>query len=320
MRTAENGGKDSMDQLLDRIRESHYSMSPTHQAVAKSIIDNPRIISFLSAASVGKSIGASAATVVRFADSLGLSGYAELQRIARNALMDELSTVSQLQRAKKVSEGRSLLTQSLRADIANLENTATLISEAVFDRAVDILYSARTIHLLGLRSTFGLVHHFKFYLGWIGREANLVHPNVGEESEQIMNLEPNDACVAFSFKRYTSATIELFKELKKTGAPTIAVTDSNISPLAEIADLSLTVSVDFPAFFESRVSALSLINALFFAMALKDTERTLKFLRLHEKKWAEAKTYSSEIVYMDLKRKIAEFEKISRKGKRSVTA
>lgn len=312
MRALKKDPKDSLDQLLERIRRSYHEMSATHQAVAKYVLENPREISFLSSASVGKSIGVSAATVVRFADSLSLSGYAELQRIARNALMDELSTVSQLERTKKVSEGQSLLTQTIRADIADLEKTGALVSDEKFEKAVDLLSSARTIHLLGLRSTFGLVHDFKFYLGWIGREASLIHPSVGESVEQIMSIGPEDACLGISFKRYTSATIELFEEIKKTGASMIAMTDSDLSPLAQVADLSLTVSVDFPAFFESKVSAHSLMNALFFAISLKDTERTLKSLRQHERKWAKTRIYSSDFVYQNLDQKIAEFEKISR--------
>jgi DNA-binding MurR/RpiR family transcriptional regulator len=131
------------------------------------------------------------------------------------------------------------------------------VPEQTFSAAVDVLASARTVHLVGLRSTFGLVQHFAFYLGWIGRRASVLQPGIGDLPEQLMAVSSQDACVAFSFRRYTRDTVDIFKSARAAGARTIALTDSELSPLTEHADLAIAIPVQFPAFFESRPCSAS---------------------------------------------------------------
>jgi DNA-binding MurR/RpiR family transcriptional regulator len=170
----------------------------------------------------------------------------------------------------------------------------TTVSDATFAEAVNILASARTIHLVGLRSTLGLVHHFSWYLGWIGRSTKVLTPGIGDLPEQLMAVSPRDACVAFSFRRYTKETVEIFKAARGAGARAIAVTDSDLSPLSEHADLTLAIPVHFPAFFESRTAVLSVINALTFGIALRHRRETVESLRSHEQAWSNYGTYANE--------------------------
>ena len=176
----------------------------------------------------------------------------------------------------------------------NLEQTLDRVSEKTFAQALDILARARCIHLIGLRSTFGLVRHFESYLDWIGRKAQVLRPGIGDLPEQIMRIQPGDACIGFSFRRYTRETVEIFNAVRNAGALTIAMTDSELSPLADHADVTIVVPVHFPAFFESRVAALSIMNALVFGIALANRQQTLEALRRHEEAWSAHDTYFSE--------------------------
>ncbi|MCL4767489.1 MAG: MurR/RpiR family transcriptional regulator [Hyphomicrobiaceae bacterium] len=284
----------TISQLLDRIRQSYASMTPANQALAKYVLEHYQDLAFASVARVAKVVGASPATVVRFAEHLGLSGYTELQAICRQALRDEVNTVSQLERASVSQNPDALLSSALRADIDNLQRTMTTVTDATFAEAVAILASAPTVHLIGLRSTFGLVHQFASYLGWIGRRAKILRPSIGDLPEQLMSVSEDDACVAFSFRRYTRDTVEIFKAARRTGARTIAITDSELSPLAEHADLALAIPVQFPAFFESRTAVLCVINALVLGIALHHRAETVESLRRHEQAWSRNGTYSNE--------------------------
>jgi DNA-binding MurR/RpiR family transcriptional regulator len=232
--------------------------------------------------------------VVRFAEQLGLSGYTALQTLARQALREEVNTVSQLERASASQRPETLLSTSVKADIANLEQTLATVPEQTFAEAVDILASARIIHLLGLRSTFGLVQHFAFYLGWIGRRAHIIQPGIGDLPEQLMRVSSRDACVALSFRRYTRETVNIFRAIHNAGARTIALTDVELSPLTEHADLMLRVPVQSPSFYESRTAVLSLMNGLVFGIALRNHEDTVESLRKHELAWSQYATYSNE--------------------------
>lgn len=281
-RSSGEGDRQTMASVLERIRHSYRDMTPTNRVLAEYVLEHHQELAFASAARVASQASLSPATVVRFAESLGLSGYAELQALAREALRQEVDTVSQLKRASERSDPRSVLALALRADITNLEQTLDRVSEKTFAQALDILARAPCIHLVGLRSTFGLVRHFESYLDWIGRKAQALRPGIGDLPEQIMRIQPGDACIGFSFRRYTRETVEIFKAARNAGALTIAMTDSDLSPLADHADVTIVVPVQFPAFFESRVAALSIMNALVFGIALANRQQTLEALRRHE--------------------------------------
>jgi DNA-binding MurR/RpiR family transcriptional regulator len=156
-----------------------------------------------------------------------------------------------------------------------------------------MLAAARTVHLIGLRSTHGLVQHFAFYLGWIGHSARILAPGIGDLPEQLLAVAPGDVAVAFSFRRYTRETVEIFAAAKAAGASTIAISDSALSPLAQNADLTLAIPVEFPAFFESRTATLCIINALVLGIALTRRRETLAALKRHEGAWSANATYTN---------------------------
>lgn len=297
----------TMSAVLTRIRSTYREMTPTYRAVAKYVLEHHQELAFASVAQVGAAAGISPATVVRFADHLGLSGFTGLQSLARQALREAVDTVSQLKRSPRDSDARSVLAMAVRADIANLEQMLDRVGDESFARAVDLLAHARTVHLVALRSTFGLAQQFAFYLDWIGRSANVLSPGIGDLPEQILKVEPADACVALSFRRYTSDTIEIFRAARRAGATTLAVTDSELSPLADSADLTLTIPVLFPSFFESRVAVLSVMNALVLGVALADRARTLEALHRHEAAWSTHATYADEGFLNRFKAEVAAF-------------
>ena len=269
-------------------------MTPINQTLAKYILEHHRELAFASVTQIGAAAGASPATIVRFAEQLGLSGYTELQVLAQEALREEVDTVRALERKTKVQDAQSLLGIALRADIANLERALATVPEASFTRAVEIIAGARTVHLVGLRSTYGLARHFEFYLGWIGKQAKVLTPGIGDLPEQLLSIGSEDACIAISFRRYTRDTVDIFASARRAGAHTVAITDSVLSPLTEHAELILPTPVEFPTFFESRTAALSLVNALVMGVSLLRRRATLSALRTHEAAWAAQGTYANE--------------------------
>lgn len=280
--------------VLALMRSRYREMSPAQRALADYVLEQPYQAAFASASQIGRTVGLSSATVVRFAESLGLTGYVHLQRLAREGMSREMDTVTQMKRASRLAKGESLLDKALRADIANLERTREQVSEQTFQRAVRLLVGGRTIHIAGFRSTYSVAHLLAFNLEMIGRRTRLLIPGFGDLPEQLLAMTKGDVCVVIGFRRYTRQTMDVLRAAREAGVPSIAITDSDLSPLGEIADLSLPVSVRFPAFFESRVGALSLTNALAMGVAMETRRTALESLRRREKAWDAHGTYLSE--------------------------
>lgn len=284
----------SIERALQTMRARYKDMSESQRRLADYMLDKPYQIAFASAAKVGGDLGISSATVVRFAEFLGLGGYADLQELARKAVAREVSEVVQFKTRSSVLNGASVLHKSLRADIESIERTGDLITELAFDKAVRLLAKARMIHVAGFRSNYGLAHQFAFNLDLVGRHARVLSPGIGDLPEQLLQMRAGDVCLAITFLRYSAQIREVLEHARTVGTPIIEITNSELSSIAEYADILLPVAVKYPSIQESRVAALSVINSLMTGIALLHPKATAESMRRHEAMWAKMNTYLAE--------------------------
>ena len=70
--------------LFNKLQEITPSLSKGHRKIAVYITECYDKAAFMTASKLGKIVGVSESTVVRFATELGFEGYPELQRALRN--------------------------------------------------------------------------------------------------------------------------------------------------------------------------------------------------------------------------------------------
>jgi DNA-binding MurR/RpiR family transcriptional regulator len=268
--------------LIERIKARFSEMSDSQKALAKYLLDNVETAAFLTAGRLGAVVGVSESTVVRFAYALGYQGWPELQRVLQSIVRSKLSTVTRL-RLSAMGPSAVLAHEVLAMDLQNLKRTMDELQLDVFDKVVDALVKARNIYVLGSRSAHCLALFLAFYLQMIGRPVRVVPQGVSSIFEELFGAGPEDVVVAISFPRYSATTVQGFRYAKERGAVTVALTDSEVSPLAQLADVTLTARSHLGSFIESFVAPLSVINALVTAVGRRDEDTTLAWLeRLEE--------------------------------------
>jgi len=285
---------ESIERALDAMRARYPEMSASQRLLADFMLERPYQIAFASAAEIGERLGISPATVVRFGDFVGSSGYAGLQRLARESLARQISEVKQFRNRSTSPNGESAPHKNFRADIESIERTAHLVTKSAFDSAVQLIAKARAIHVGGFRSNFGLAHQLAFNLSLIGRQPVLLTLGVGDLPEQLLRMRAGDACVLIAFKRYTARLRDVIEHARSSGVSIVAITNPESSFIARFADAVLPVAVKFPSVLESRVAALSVMNALVTAVALVDRKATAESFKRHEAIWARLGTYLDE--------------------------
>ena len=101
--------------------------------------------------------------------------------------------------------------------------------------------------------------------------------------------------LAFSFPRYSTATIKGARYCQCVGAKVVAITNSYASPLAQCGDYVLVAKSDMVSLVDSLVAPLSLVNALIVAIAAKrEKELSQTFANL-ERIWDEYDVYEKRI-------------------------
>lgn len=278
--------------VLARIGDKIPSMSDGFVRIAQVIVEQKLKVAFLSSAQVGTASSTSAATVVRFSSSLGLSGYAELQSLARAAMDDDVNMVNTLSNLHERVRPSSVFEDAIRIDMQSLQAMLTAIDNRQFERAVALIGKARTVYIVGLRGVYGLAHTLHHFLGMIGVRSQIVTPGIADLPEQIIDAGAEDVCIGVSFRRYTRATLDIYGRLRERCGAAIAITDSDLSPLARNSEIRFSLGDRVISFIESHVAALSLIQALIAGVAAKNEDRALRALGRHEEAWARHDSFS----------------------------
>lgn len=272
------------DNLESRIAQHFDDLTPKQQVLARLILDNRYMASFASAAEIGEKVEASAATVVRLCQALGYQGLPDLQAAIRAELPTYLTAVERLeQRHAATPRDGATPERAFGTDIGNLERTVGTLGAAPLRQAVDALAAAREIVVIGGGVVAAPAMFLAYSLRVIGLESRAVLDGDVAQVVNTAHVGAGDAVVAFGVWRYIVSTVEAMIWVKQSGARTIAVTDSILSPLARQADLALEVATEGIAHSVSVTAMMALVNALIAEIALRNPERTrAALLRLDE--------------------------------------
>ncbi len=282
-----------MQDMIDRLNQSGKRLSKGHRKIAQYIVDHYDKAVFMTASKLGESVGVSESTVVRFASAMGYEGYPQLQRSLQELVSHRLTANQRFEMSTEI-DPREALGVVLKSDMQNLRATLEQMDAAVFEDVVKRLLSAKSIYVMGLRSAAPLAQFMGYYLNYIFDNVHLVSSGATDVFEEISKLKENDVLVGISFPRYSTRTLEAMRFAKRCGAQVVAITDGPMSPLADMADATLTARTDMASFVDSLAAPLSLINALLVALGLHRKDALSRHFRQLESIWETYEVYLEE--------------------------
>ena len=281
-----------MNDLITKIQSELPGFSKGQKQIARFILEHYDKAAFMTASRLGVTVGVSESTVVRFATELGYDGYPHLQRALQEMIRNKLTSVQRMEVAGDRMVGRDVLQTVLHADTDMIRVTLDEIDRDAFQGAVDALMGAKRIYILGVRSSSALASFLGFYFNLLFENVTLVHTNsVSEIFEQVLRVGPGDVLFGISFPRYSKRTLSAMKYARDRGARVIALTDSQLSPLARVADHVLLARSDMASFVDSLVAPLSVINALIVAVGMSRRDEIEQTFNKLERIWEEYDVY-----------------------------
>ena len=254
--------------ILHAIEKNMSSFSKGQKRIAAYILENYDKAAFMTASKLGKLVGVSESTVVRFASELGYDGYPSMQRALQEMIRSRLTSTQRIQAAGDLFDHQDLLGAVLQSDIDKLREIVGEADRGAFDNVVERIMRARHIYILGVRSSTFVAGYLNFYMHLLCENVTLVQSNAaGEIFEQLFRIGPEDVMIAISFPRYSKVTMNTVKFAQDRGASIIAITDNELSPVYQMSDAALLAPCEMISFVDSMVAPLSLINALLVALA-----------------------------------------------------
>jgi DNA-binding MurR/RpiR family transcriptional regulator len=269
--------RDTSNSWLSELTGKH-DLTPKGTKIAHFLETNPRHASFVSASDLAEKLAVNVATVVRFAQSLGFSGWPEFQLHFRHRYLGTLLPADLGSGSRVSSPARSALAASLERDIQNLTAALASIDGALVDKVAERIATADQSLVISSGSYMyigGVLAHLATFMGYNVR----LEPHGGPHLvADFAALPPGGCLIAISFWRLNKQVVLATQHARRRGIATVAITDSAFSPLAKSADVALVVPTESGSFFQSLTAPLSVVYAIvdrLYAIGGKPVEQTI---------------------------------------------
>lgn len=267
--------------LQDEIRRRYDTLSKRLKQVARYILDNSNSVAFDTVASIAQQADVPPSTLIRFANAFGFSGFNEMKQMFKQHLMEETANYTERARLFRQTTTDDATPPETPTEILNmftmvntqaLQQLAMQTSGEDLQRAVALLAEAENIYVIGLRRSFSVASYLTYALRHLDRKAFLIDGLGGMFTEQLSLVGPKDVVVAVSFSPYAREVVELVELGAQRKARQIAITDSQVSPLAAFSDVCFVVREAQVDGFRSQVASLCLAQTLAVSLALNSSK------------------------------------------------
>jgi DNA-binding MurR/RpiR family transcriptional regulator len=253
----ERGALSVISDALPRLRG-------TTQKVAEFILNAPQETINLTVTELGARVGVSDASIVRFAQSLGYSGFHALKlRLAEDLVSPMLFVHEDV---KPDDTPATAIQKAMTVGLRSLEETTRILDMAVLEATIGALCQARQIVLFASGNSIPIAMDFNFRLTKIGLSSRFsIDPTMQEMYASLMTAE--DAAVGISHTGSSKDTVYALELAKQRGARTICITNHSDAPLTRNSDLCLFTATRVNHFREERMDSnlamLALTEALY---------------------------------------------------------
>ncbi|MEV0842250.1 MurR/RpiR family transcriptional regulator [Actinocatenispora sera] len=267
-----------MDDIRDIVARRVSDLTPAEKRCARVLLADYPAMGLASAASFAEAAGTSAPTVLRFLAHLGFGSYRTFQQRLREEITRAVtSPVQRATRSRVERMAPTDFTAAVDQRIGIAEQLLRTVPQPEFDAAVSLLVGRpRKTLVAGGYFTHHLAALLASQLDQLLTGVDFTRDPLRSDIGKYLDLGKDGVVLLFDFRRYEMAAKQLAELVKKRGAHLIVLTDQELSPSAQLADVVLPVHVDgVPFDSDAGVVILleSLVECVFNALGQKAIRR-----------------------------------------------
>ncbi|SFA80406.1 transcriptional regulator, RpiR family [Poseidonocella pacifica] len=253
----------SIIEMFERLDSLADSLPKRLRQCASFTRRNMHLIAVSTVSEMATASGVAPSVYLRFAQSLGFSGYSEMQALFREQYTsfrpDYGQRLAQL-RPEAARDDVQLLSDFSEAGHKSLITLANTVTSDTLNEVAIRMAEARIVHLIGVKRAFSVVSNLSYLLGKMEVPA-MLHSDVGSLDMRHL-VGPEDVVFAVTFAPFSAQTVQLARDASERGATVFGLTDSEDCPLSVFAADLLFAREDEVAGFRSLTASITLTTTL----------------------------------------------------------
>ncbi len=275
--------------VLDKIFSVYDDLFEAEKKIASFVMNHQNEVIEMTVSSLANASGASEATIIRFCKKCGFKGFHDLK----------LNLAKQMMTSNETTTSNELdpnnLKQSLQNILANkvdeITQTISMMDEKVIHSVLDLMNKARVIQFAAVGNTIPVSLDAAYKFNQIGL-TSMATPIHETQLALTYTLGAGDLIVVISNSGASKDLITLLEVANQKNIKSVAITNYDNSPIAELATYHITTATRERLFFNeycfSRVSAITVIEALFLLLTAQKRD-AYTMMNQHEQSMAEDK-------------------------------
>jgi DNA-binding MurR/RpiR family transcriptional regulator len=244
---------------LSVISDALPRLKGTTQKVAAFILKYPRETIDLTVTELSARAGVSEASIVRFAQSLGYSGFHALKiRLAEDIVSPMMIVHEEM---KPDDTPATAVQKAMTVGLRSLEETIRILDMAALEATIQAICNARQIVLFASGNSIPIAMDLNFRLTKIGLASRFsIDPTMQEMYASLST--PEDVAIGISHTGSSKDTVYALELAKQHGAHTVCITNHSDAPLTRSGDLCLFTATRVSHFLEERMDSNLAMTAL----------------------------------------------------------
>lgn len=266
--------------VIEQIFQIYESLSRQQKKIADYITAHLDEVIFISVSNLATTLNMSEATIVRFAQLLGYSGFPDLREELITYYKDVLTPSEKLKRyLRDVKADESLYQTVTRKEINYLIDSMKAVDENVFSAAIERTCHAETRYIFGTGPNESLANYLTFRL-WRFKLKTIQISVLGNDLlEKLLLVVPRDFVIVYNFYKPSSDFKRLMAFLKEREIPNLLITDTQSPPMIEDADMVLYAQRGPFGVFHSMIVPMAITNAIIIGVANNLREQAIEPLK-----------------------------------------
>jgi DNA-binding MurR/RpiR family transcriptional regulator len=254
----------------ERIREYYDALTPGFRKLADFLMQNTLDAAFLTASELARRVGVDPATVVRFAQEIGYSGYRELSREIKRYVRDQVTaTYREAKVAKTEEDILNVILDNTEQQLQHFRTTET----ASLAKAIEMLKDATKIWISGEFTSFDLSAYMSKALDpTVGIPSEYFHPSIAETAAALSKMQAGEALLALAVGIPGLDTGYAVRMARQKGLKTVCLTNSGTVLPAREADVAVIIPTKSPVAVASFNLSLMMISVIWEALVGSEVE------------------------------------------------
>lgn len=259
-----------MKNILKIITGKSTQMSPVYRQLAQYILDHYSLVAEMDISTLANAANVSTATVTRFAISLGCSGFPELRQQLKKIIFNNYTSLDEIHGV--LHRDPSTVVTDVDDALRGLPGRYQLIDKSLIQRSARMICSSGKVLIAGNQISSMFVPYTMYLLGKY-RENLIDISDMRFETEKLIGTcGGTDCALIFALQRYPNATINAIRRLHECGIPMIVISDSDLFPFEDLAEVMIHVSFKNSLAFAPVMLVYSVIYDIILNVVALDVE------------------------------------------------